>query len=200
MSGKVFHTKHYKRQPREKYYTPGWVTDILVTELLKQARLRYGDMIWEPAAGNGDIAKALADNWYLPTYASDIDPDNPQIERRNFLTTPVVPRPAGAIISNPPFGAGGAAAFQFCWHALRLMEHHNGLVAMLLRDDFDSAPGRKELFQHPAWGTKLVIWKRIRWVNLEQKANGPSGAHAWYIWDWTRPPGPPIIKYKEGPK
>lgn len=183
-SGAVFRRKKYARAKNEKYYTPAWVTEAL----LRQFELRGGG-VWEPAAGNGAIVTALhAANLGLKVWADDIAPDlisQCMIGQGNFLLSSVSPAPD--IITNPPFGPSGTTAFRFCWHALRLAEYHAGRVAMLMRDDFDSAGGRQQLFKfHPAWHKKVVLTERIRWTNLPQKKAGPSGNHAWYIWDWSR--------------
>lgn len=179
--GKVFHTKAHERNKGEKYYTPAWVTRCL----LRQVEFEGG--IDEPAAGNGEMVRALEVAGY-GVWASDIAPDagTHGIADSNFLTSKNAQR--RNIVTNPPFGVGGRLAFQFCWHATRLTERTGGKVAMLLRDDFDSAKGRRALFRdHPAFDRKVVITDRIRWTNLPQHAKkGPSGSHAWFIWDWGR--------------
>lgn len=195
-AGKVFHTKSHARQKNEKYYTPGWATEIVIPYLALE-----GKAVLEPAAGNGEIVEVLKRN-RMYVVAEDIAPDDTTgrgftIAQQNFLTR--VDLLVDNIVTNPPFGAGGRLAFQFCWHALRLTERHKGKVAMLLRDDFDSAPGRRLLFRDcPAFDKKIVILERIRWTNLPQSLeHGPSGAHAWYLWDWAREPGPPTLHYGE---
>lgn len=194
-SGKVFHTKAHKRMKNEKYYTPEWA----VRCLLRQTKFVGG--FWEPAAGNGAIYYALRnDNAHgaSPIFASDIDPDEPWIEQHNFLSATATASARPNIVTNPPFGSGGRLAFQFCWHALRLTEHHRGKVAMLMRDDFDSAKGRRALFaDNPQFDQKIVLCDRIRWTNLPQDPKkGPSGSHAWFVWDWTRKPGPASLHYE----
>lgn len=200
-SGKVFHTKAHKRQKNEKYYTDGWCVDAL----LRHFDVSTEGWTWEPAAGNGDIVRPLQAAG-ARMLASDIDPDYPGAAVANFLTSTSAVDPkrkivVNKIVTNPPFGTGGRLAFQFCWHALRLMEPVKGSVAMLMRDDFDSAGGRQELFKnHPAWDKKIVLTERVRWVNLPQSTeHGPSGSHAWYIWDWERRAyGRPAALHYEG--
>ena len=73
------------------------------------------------------------------------------------------------------------------------MEPVGGRVAMLMRIDFDSAVTRTDIFRdHPAWGEKLVLTKRIKWFDDGNK-NGPSENHAWYCWDWGRDSEPSIV-------
>ena len=96
-----------------------------------------------------------------------------------------------SIITNPPYSNG--LAEKFVRHALALTEPVKGKVAMLLPLAWDSAKGRRDLFkEHPAFKAKYILTRRIRWVNLDQKKNGPSQNHAWYVWDWTHS-GPPTL-------
>lgn len=199
-AGKVFHTKAHARQKNEKYYTPEWAT----LALLRHFDVMAEGWTWEPAAGNGDMVRPLQYHG-ARVLASDISPDYGGAVVQNFLTVRSAKRFIGdtqvlvnKIATNPPFGTGGRLAFQFAHHALRLMEPVKGKVAMLLRDDFDSAGGRTALFgDHPAWHQKIVLTERIRWVNLPQSTeHGPSGAHAWFIWDWARTAGPATLAYE----
>jgi hypothetical protein len=89
--------------------------------------------------------------------------------------------PCDEIATNPPYGR---LAEPFVRHALTLTQESGGKVAMLLPHAWDTAKGRIDLFQQPPFKAKLVLTRRIRWDNLEQKDNGPSSNHAWYIWDW----------------
>jgi hypothetical protein len=77
-----------------------------------------------------------------------------------------------AIITNPPY----ELAAEFIERALSLTAS-DGLVAMLLRTDFDHAKSRQHLFQHPAFRKKLVLTKRIKW--FEDSEGQPSFNHAW---------------------
>lgn len=93
-----------------------------------------------------------------------------------------------AIITNPPY----ARAYEFIEHALKLM-NPNGVVAMLLRTDFDHAKTRQHLFAGcHAFAKKLVLTKRIQW--FADSKGQPSFNHAWFIWDWKHK-GPPILAY-----
>src|SRR5512133_1790854 len=72
-----------------------------------------------------------------------------------------------AIITNPPY----ALARQFIERGLRLMSVNNGLVATLLRTDFDHAATRRHLFSEcRAFARKLVLTRRIVWFD------GPGAA------------------------
>lgn len=182
----------YERKERDLYETPEWVTEAL----LKDLGMRLPHVVWEPAAGTGKMANALAQD--RAVYASDIEGNaSASVDAGDFLRATSLPNcegvPARAIVTNPPYDL----AQEFCEHALRLMEEDFGLVAMLLRTDFDHAKSRTHLFRDcPAYAKKLVLMKRICWfVEADGKPKAsPSFNHAWYIWDW-RHDGPPTIGY-----
>ena len=163
----------YVRKVRDKYLTPPWVAHALVPHLCRPTK------VWEPAAGNGAMAAALRECG-LDVVVSDID------SGVDFLAEQDA-RDANCICTNPPY----THAQQFIEHALVLMSPCRGIVAMLLRTDFDHAKTRRHLFYAP-FGRKLVLTKRIVW--FEPKEASPSENHSWWIWDWQHI-GPPILVY-----
>jgi hypothetical protein len=92
------------------------------------------------------------------------------------------------IVTNPPY----ALAQRFIEHAMRLVGN-DGMVAMLLRCDFDHAKSRQHLFgQCPEFWKKIVLTKRIRW--FENSIGSPSFNHAWYVWKMGYR-GPATLEY-----
>jgi hypothetical protein len=85
------------------------------------------------------------------------------------------------VVTNPPF----SLAVKFCRHALDRTRLMGGKVAMLLPHAWDTAKTRRDLFEQRPFKAKYTLTKRIRWENLDQKKNGPSSNHAWFVWDWT---------------
>lgn len=83
--------------------------------------------IWEPACGDGAIAKELQSNGYNVTSTDLIDRGYGE-GNLNFLNEQE-PR-AKHIITNPPYGSG--LADQFIRHAIILTRKTGGSVAMLL--------------------------------------------------------------------
>jgi hypothetical protein len=74
-------------------------------------------------------------------------------------------------------------------HALELPVPH---VAMLLRNDFDSAISRQHLFRNcPIFAGKLVLLNRIKWF---VGASSPSDNHAWFLWSWKHVESP-LFRY-----
>lgn len=165
----------YERVERDLYETPAWVTESLLPHL-GRGFIR----VWEPACGSGKMVRALEQDG-LSVIATDISTGT------DFLTAE--PREADAIITNPPY----ELAREFVEHALDEMAECQGLVAMLLRTDFDHAATRQHLFsKHPAFAKKIVLTKRIVW--FERKGAAPSFNHAWYLWDWKNRAAP-VIAY-----
>jgi hypothetical protein len=164
----------YERKERDLYETPEWVTHALLPHLP-----HYIKHVWEPAAGGGKMVNALRGAGY-EVRASDISAGE------DFLKLIVAPT-VDAIITNPPY----ETATSFIVKAVRLLP--DGLVAMLLRTDFDHASSRSQLFAFcPIFSKKVVLTKRIRW--FEDSKGSPSFNHAWFIWDRAHK-GPPTLAY-----
>jgi hypothetical protein len=180
----------YARKERDLYETPEWVTAALIPHLPRRP-----SSIYEPACGSGKMVRALQKA--LPGAAiigADIEP-GPTFLRLDFLRDGhAACARRDAIITNPPYDL----AREFTEHALRLMEANQGMVAMLLRTDFDHARLRQHLFGAcPVFAKKLVLTKRIVWFveeNGKPKA-APSFNHAWFIWD-HRHCGPPTMAWQ----
>lgn len=192
----------YERKERDLYETPEWVTKALVPHIPA-----YVKSVYEPAAGNGKMIRALGDAGYV-VHADDVS------EGRDFLQCGG-PLSVWAIITNPPY----VHASEFIEQALMLMRPVPGLVAMLLGNDFDHAKTRQHFFSGcPAFAKKVVLTKRIKWFDgpvpckhcgatgqqdgikckpcngKGEKVQGPSENHAWFIWDWTHH-GAPTLAY-----
>ena len=168
----------YARVERDRYETPEWASLAVVPHL--PANLAR---IWEPASGTGKMVRALQ-SLDLDVTGSDIA-DGADFFAASFDSASAY----DAIVTNPPYETAQA----FIEQALAFMKP-TGVVAMLLRTDFDHAKGRSHLFaHHPAFAKKLVLTKRIVW--FERKGAAPSFNHAWYIWDWEHRGSPTIAYY-----
>jgi hypothetical protein len=171
-------TTDYRLLPRDKYYTPAWVSK----ELFNHVKF---ETIFDPACGGNHIVEA-AESVSIVAHGSDLD------DGHDFLEDATVRR---NIVTNPPYGTGGKLALRFIEHALNVTKRASGIVAMLLPIDFDSASTRRHVFQNcRVFSRKLILTKRIRWANLPQKKNGPQKNHAWFVWDHTNV-APPVLIY-----
>jgi hypothetical protein len=165
----------YVRKERDLYETPEWVTLALAPHIPE-----YVGWILEPAAGGGKMVRALQGLGHT-VEATDVETGF------DFMDCGRVRH--DAIITNPPY----VLAEEFITHALDLMQHNAGFVAMLLRTDYDHARTRSHLFAgHRAFSKKVVLTKRIQW--FEDSKGSPSFNHAWFIWDWTHE-GAPTLAY-----
>ena len=169
----------YQRQERDLYETPAWVTEVLLPHLPDGIK-----EIWEPACGSGKMVRSLEAAGYA-VHGTDVDTgwDFLACEVGNLKACDEAP------CDKPPY----ALAVKFIDHAIRLMQPHAGMVAMLLRTDFDHAKTRHGLFgECPTFSKKIVLTKRIKW--FEDSSGSPSFNHAWFIWDWKHK-GPPTLAY-----
>lgn len=109
------------RIPNEFYPTPPEATRALLS-----VETFDGD-IWEPACGDGRIAKVLGDHGHT-VIATDLHAYGAGTSGVNFLTEPSAR--AKHIVTNPPYGQG--LADRFVRRALLMTRETGGKVAMLL--------------------------------------------------------------------
>lgn len=127
------------REPHDFYPTPPEGTRALL------AVERFAGSIWEPACGNGAMAKVLAHAGYRVIGTDLINRGYGQ-GGIDFLSQ-VEPR-ARNIVTNPPYGRG--LGDRFVLHALNLTKQTGGTVAMLLDLSCLANPTRHPLFvRHP---------------------------------------------------
>ena len=161
----------YKRIANDAYFTPEWVTRVLLDQVFLPKN------IWEPACGDGAIAKVLKET-ARNVYASDIANYGYGEPGLNFFAYKCIPAGFNAIVTNPPYTQAEA----FIKHALALTLPLGGMVAMLLRHDYDTAKRRASLWQEP-FRAKIVLTRRPNWT-ASRKAS-PRHNFSWYIWDWN---------------
>jgi hypothetical protein len=118
----------YARIEGDGYVTPRWVSEALIPHLP-----RTPTRILEPASADGGMANAL--RGVAEVVEADIS------NGTDFLTAATA-HCCDTIITNPPY----KLAAQFIDRALVAMEANQGMVAMLLRTDFDAAKSRRYLF------------------------------------------------------
>lgn len=109
------------RVPHDFYATPPEGTRALLSVE------RFDGPIWEPACGDGGIARVLTAARYHVT-STDLIYRGYGVGGINFLAETT--NRARHIVTNPPYGRG--LTDQFIRHALRLAMPVNGSVAMLV--------------------------------------------------------------------
>jgi hypothetical protein len=183
----------YPRKERDFYPTEPWVTRALCQAVEFDNR----GILWEPACGDGRMAKVL-DKWHAAVVASDIADYGFGETGHDFLDIATVHwlgemhgGRIAAIVTNPPF----EQAIAFVTRALELTRRAEGKVAILQRHEFDAPAKNHPLFK-PPFAAKLVLHKRPRWSD-DNKAS-PRFPYAWYLWDWHHQ-GPPVLRYLPDP-
>lgn len=156
------------RRQSDFYPTPPDVT----VALMRFLKLPAGTDIWEPARGQGDMVRALADCG-MAVYGTDIR------DGIDFLTTrqPVNAPAADWIITNPPF----SLADEFIRHAAEIGKP----FAMLLKAQYWHAAKRAQLFREIPPSYVLPLTWRPDFLFKER--NGKKGASPlmdvmWCVW------------------
>ncbi len=108
--------KGLKRNPIDKFYTKQETVNLCIDLVKKHVEILKNDLIIEPSAGNGSFIeqiKTLSNNYKF----YDIEPENEQIIKQNFLDLDVGQIMAIDktihIIGNPPFGRQSSLAIKF---------------------------------------------------------------------------------------
>lgn len=171
-------TSGYARITNDFYPTPPWVTEVLLRHV------QFSPSVWEPACGDGAISKVLLREGYrvrstdLNSYGygtTDVD----FLEQTDDCQTDIV--------TNPPYGD---IAEDFVRHALNITKAHERKFALLMRNEWDSALTRSELYKFP-YACKIILTRRPRWI--EGSKGAPRHNYAWFIWDWAHQGRPNLI-------
>lgn len=166
----------FMRVEGDRYWTEPWVTKALLS------CVKFRGMIWEPACGRGDMANVLAEAGYR-VMAGDIAGTRLGCKyayQADFLTHTSPGDGLFSVVTNPPYTHAAA----FITKALELTERASGMVAMLLRNEYDCAALRRGLFECESFAAKLVLTKRPRWADgIGQHSASPRHNFSWFLWD-----------------
>ena len=192
-SSAVMAKRHEAADSLDFFPTPAWATRALCEWLLMQltprAYLRWPlhlSTAWEPACGQGDMARPLTE-YFTSVFASDVpdwgapshDPDWRPDEIGDFTLGAAGPGdPPDWIITNPPFNLAEA----FVLHALKRATRG---VANLIRTQFLEGTGRAaRLFGPHRPAAILQFAERLNIVKdrLDPRASRPT-AYCWIVWD-----------------
>ena len=179
----IYGESGYERIERDAYYTPAWCTETLLRHV------EFEGLVWECAAGNGQMSEVLVAAG-LDVRTSDIEPISPVTISLDYLND-VMPWDISHVVTNPPY----AQAQAFIERALEDTQSNAGKVAMLLRNEYDSAKTRAHLFGDcPQFALKLVLTKRPKWF-ADDKAS-PRHNFSWFVWGWAHE-GPAEIRWDQ---
>ena len=162
------------REPFDFYPTPPEGTRALLSVE------RFDGPIWEPACGDGAIAKVLSKAGYHVTCTDLIDRGY-GTGGINFLTE-TKPR-AKHIVTNPPYGRGLADGFIL--QALRLTRETGGTVAMLLDLSGLAHPIRHSLYVSNPPANIYVLDELICQPGGRPTFTTPAIRFAWLVWKPT---------------
>ena len=199
----------YERKALDAYWTHKWVTEWLLNACGKLTS--PGKVVWEPACGAGWISDVLSARGYDVLSTDVVDHGYANMQGlQDFMLVEEVDPTIEAIITNPPYdienvpGVSDCTAESFLRHALKLMKPVKGKVFMLLRNEFDSASTRVDLFEGRPFSAKFVLTKRPEWIEKPQqeaKKSGPRHNYSWFGWDWSLEEDElPIIQYLRAQK
>lgn len=158
------------RNKTDFYATPPEVTGVLLDFLEQSGRLCRGDLIWEPACGDGRMANVMKDRMYR-VVATDLYPRNAVTPRQDFLQSCHAGR---WIITNPPFSQAEA----FIRRAIELQRP----FAFLLKSQFWHAKSRLELFTEHKPAYVLPLTWRPDFL-FGRKSGAPTMEVLWTVWD-----------------
>lgn len=156
------------------YPTPPEPTRALLNA--ESWRLKLLGSIWEPAAGDGAMAREIRDAGFK-CLCSDIVDRGAGAEIRDFFDYDRPP--ARAIITNPPYFAVNWRDGKGRWirHAMENLRVE--YMALLLSWSWPGAGGLARLwFEHPPARVYLCRWK------IDFTGEGaPPVLNAWFVWD-----------------
>lgn len=166
--------------------TPPWSTRALCEFLKKDDPLLHTRSVWEPACGEGHMARPLKE-YFASVAASDVH-DYGYGEERDFLWASGVLRyEFDWILTNPPFRLGKEFALTAIWAARRG-------VALLVRTAFLEGGERyAELFaRHPPYAI-LQFCERVPMVKgrCDPKASTAT-SYCWIVWNSLTQPNDPV--------
>jgi hypothetical protein len=172
-----------KRRAGDFYPTP-WAA----TEAMRRA-LDLPRAIWEPACGDGAMARVLSQHGHIVT-CSDINPQMDGAAKIDFVGSdrPIKVKATGgfAIVTNPPFSLAEA----FIRRALSITPK----VALLLKANYWNAASRLPLFaEHPPSRVMPLTFR----IDVTGQGN-PTMDVCWYAWGFDGPAFMPLPKPKEG--
>lgn len=160
-----------QRIPHEFYATPPEGTRALLSVE------SFDGSIWEPACGDGAMARILSRAGYHVT-ATDLIDRGYGSGGVNFLME-TRPR-AKHIVTNPPYGTG--LADSFLRHALRLTKETNGTVAFLLDVAGLAHPTRHALYVSNPPTAVYILDELICWPGGRNFLTEASQRFAWLVW------------------
>ena len=153
-----------ERIAQDFYPTPFWCIDALISHL----SLKEGDVLSEPAKGDGRIYDRFPDG-YQKKWAELSD-------GRDYLNPVEHDYSASVIITNPPF----SIAMEFIRSAIDRDLTGHGTVAMLLRMSMLGSKERADFWREFPVTNLFILTPRPSFVH----GSSDNSEYAWFIWDY----------------
>ena len=122
-----------------------------------------------------------------------------------FLQTQAAPPGCRSIVTNPPYGDGGAERggpassrllLSFVRHAIALTEQNGGQLALLVRFTWMAGQRAASLISAGPLDRVVVLTRRIRWFEMGDATKQGQHHHAWLFFDAERDRSrPPAIVF-----
>ena len=184
----------YERKVLDHYPTIDEEVTKAIVPILIDIGFRSGDLLWECAAGAGDMARVLLPH-FPNIIATDVEPKVADVDVLDFLRDlPPEIAEVSLIVTNPPY----AIADDFFSRAAELAEEYGTHTFMVCRNEFDSASDspRTSVFDSQFYRGKFPLRWRPKWFE-DDPEDGRSGSPRHnYAWFWIGPGlADPIIIY-----
>lgn len=156
---------NFKRRKHDQYDTP----EAAVVPLLPHLKAA-GGFIWEPCAGNYQLAEALKKHGVSTMDPIDIAPRDPRVRKADAMLS-TSPIGVTAIVTNPPWT-------REILHPM--IEHFSAMRPTWLLFDADWAH-TKQAEPYLKWCRKIVSVGRVKWIP-DSPHTGKDNC-AWYLFD-----------------
>ena len=189
--GTIERGENHDRDEHDFNATPWEATQALIEA--ERDRLADFPLIWECAAGAGDMARVLVENGFA-VHCSDIVDRGCDAEIRSFYDYVRDDRPSPAVMTNPPFAECNWRDGRGLW-----IDHGQGLeldyMALLMSWAWPAAGGLKDLWNRYAPARVYLM----RWKIDFTGQGSPPALHAWFVWD-RQSAGETVLRMLDRPR
>lgn len=177
------HTRERDTRREHDFYPTGQPEAIRALMSAEWPRLAHMGTVWEPAVGDGALAREIAATGLAVIGSDIVDRGWPLTDLRSFYDFKESPAPA--IITNPPYSEINARDGHGRWlrHTLEMSGWE--YCALLLSWDWPAARANglgALLDRHPFSWCYLLRWK-LDFTG----AGSPPQRNAWFVWDRDDP-------------
>lgn len=176
VTGEIVQVDALEREADDFYPTP--VEPSRAFLWAEGSRLRAFPAIWEPAAGDGALAREL-ETVGLPVILSDLVDRGCGATIRSFMDFDCLPVHGAAIVTNPPYKLTNWRDGNGIWQIHALRNLRAPYMALLLPWEAFGPAGMAAVWDRfPPARVYLMRWK------IDFTGQGaPTSYHGWFVWD-----------------